>query len=295
MNLTKMYSTIDTHVDGEAFRIVTHSPIGLTSTNIVENQNKLNQSFTQVKEILLNEPRGHRGMNGCLTLPSNHSDFGLLFFTHNGSATFKIGALIATTVSLIETGNLEVKPNGKYKIETYLGVYQLEVEFNRGTVLRVLIENKDTEKLVQDNWVVIDGGRRYRIFSLPEEIPAIEMDYLTTLKRWGKDKVNELNLNHEKYDGIILVENKNLDEYRTMTFENDGHILRSPGIDSTMALLIQKDLLNITNYNIFGNSISAKKQHNSLEIELKNKVFITSVSEFVLDEDDPLRNGFIIK
>lgn len=79
MNFHKSFQTIDTQVVGEAFRIIVQSPIMLMHEDILEADHQLNTQFEDTKQLLLNEPRGHRGMNGCLVLPSAIASYRLLF------------------------------------------------------------------------------------------------------------------------------------------------------------------------------------------------------------------------
>lgn len=82
MNILQYFSTIDVHVAGEAFRIVTNSSIKFYEENIEKANDRLRTSFTHEKNLLLNEPRGHRGMHGCLVLPTKLADVRVLFFQH---------------------------------------------------------------------------------------------------------------------------------------------------------------------------------------------------------------------
>lgn len=66
----------------------------------------------------------------------------------------------------------------------------------------------------------------------PQQLKAIVLDELAEISTWGL-------LESEKYstaDGVIMYEQLD-SSVRSVTFERDGYILRSPGVDSTLALL----------------------------------------------------------
>src|SRR5690625_2878866 len=115
MILEKVFTTVDTHVLGETYRIVTQSPIQFTGTNINENDEFLQNNYAIEKKLILNEPRGHRGINGCIVLPSTKADYQLLFFNHEGVSCFQYEGLFASLTALLETGNISRTKDNLYK------------------------------------------------------------------------------------------------------------------------------------------------------------------------------------
>ena len=141
MNYEKMYCTIDTHVVGEAFRIVIQSPITFTGVDVNTNHMELANNFETEKNLLLNEPRGHRGMNGCIVTSSLTADFQLLFFNHEGGNNFKYEGLLATVTALLETGNLKRNADDSYKVETVHGIYTVQAQVDNQEVTAVELES----------------------------------------------------------------------------------------------------------------------------------------------------------
>ncbi|MFJ7922119.1 proline racemase family protein [Lysinibacillus fusiformis] len=289
MNFHKSFQTIDTQVVGEAFRIIVQSPIMLMHEDILEADHQLNTHFEVTKQQLLNEPRGHRGMNGCLVLPSAIASYRLLFFQHAASTNFKYEALVATMTALIEQGTIELSKNNTYSIETVKGVYEAYIKLSekRDAVLSVHLIVKPAH--FEGEQVIIDNERRYMVVEKPRQIKAIVLEELAEISTWGL-------LEREKYsmtDGVIMYEQ--LDGYvRSVTFERDGYILRSPGVDSTLALIavLGEDAVK-KNDSLFGSSIEIIQKHEAgYEIALTG--YITGIHQFVVDREDPLQRGFII-
>ncbi|WP_418302001.1 proline racemase family protein [Lysinibacillus fusiformis] len=289
MNFHKSFQTIDTQVVGEAFRIIVQSPIMLMHEDILEADHRLNTQFEDTKQLLLNEPRGHRGMNGCLVLPSAIASYRLLFFQHAASTNFKYEALVATMTALIEQGTIEISKNNTYSIETVKGVYEAYVKLSekRDAVLSVHLILKPAH--LEGEQVIIENERRYMVVEKPQQFKAIVLEELAEISTWGL-------LESEKYsmaDGVIMYEL--LDgSVRSVTFERDGYILRSPGVDSTLALIaVLGEEAVKKNDSIFGSSIEIIQKHETgYEIALTG--YITGIHQFVVDREDPLQHGFVI-
>lgn len=305
MNFEKMYNTIDTHVGGEAFRIVTQSPIVFQGDDIHANHDKLQHSFINEKNLLLNEPRGHRGMHGCVVVPSSNADLQLLFFNHEAVTNFKYEGLLATITALIETGNLKRTADDCYQVETVNGIHTVKANVEQQEVVAVSIESAACS-VVNDNpeyvMVQVDNARNYLLYTLPDAIPGIELEHLAALNKWGIAKTAELKEENVAYEGVVLVESgvSAGSKVRSVTFEKDGYILRSPGVDSTFAILtsmlnMQASPSEIENESIFGSSLTAKVLvEGGCRFSLETEAFVTGSHEFIFDQDDPLKDGFLL-
>jgi len=305
VNFEKMYNTIDTHVGGEAFRIVTQSPIAFRGSDVRANHDELQHNFTNEKNLLLNEPRGHRGMHGCVVVPSSDADFQLLFFNHEAVTNFKYEGLLATVTALIETGNLKRTADDCYQVETVNGMYTVKASVDQQEVTAVAIESAVCS-VVNTNpkytTVQVDNARNYLLYTLPDNIPGIELEHLAALNNWGIAKTAELTKENVTYEGVVLVESSAsaTNKVRSVTFEKDGYILRSPGVDSTFAILTS--MLNmlaspseIENESVFGSSMKAKiLVEGECRFSLETEAFVTGSHEFIFDQDDPLKEGFLL-
>lgn len=304
MNIEKLFCSIDSHVGGEAFRIVIQSSIALKGNDVQSNQTDLANNFENEKNILLNEPRGHRGMNGCIVVPSQVADFRLLFFNHEYASNFKYEALLAVTTALIETGNLQRTADDSYKVETVNGIYTVHANVENQEVISVYLEGISCSAIAsnQDSIeVLLDDSRKYLIYPLPSIISGIKLDQLAVISNWGIAKTAELINENIDFNGIILMEkfSSNMSKVRSVTFEKDGYILRSPGIDSTCAIHTSINLTEskceIENESIFGSSLTTKLQfQNEFVYSVEAVPFVTGSHEFIFDTEDPLKDGFIL-
>src|SRR5699024_2548620 len=130
-----------------------------------------------------------------------------------------------------------------------------QVQFESG-ICRV-IETKEDFQIVE-----VDQSRRYVLYELPDFIPTLEVAHLSIIRNFGKKMLEK----HKgtRCDGIVLVEHQSKDVVRSVTFEKDGYILRSPGFDTLCSIYtsyLEKDpsLEHFTNQSIFGSELTAEK------------------------------------
>ncbi|MFC4557717.1 proline racemase family protein [Virgibacillus kekensis] len=301
MNIEKMFTTIDSHVAGEAFRMIIHSPLQYDFRDFQVKQSALHDQYEHEKLLLLNEPRGHRGVNGCIITPSSTSDYGLLFVNHGEEYRFSYSGIIATLTTLLETGNLAPNVNGSYQVETVNGIYTVYADFHNHVVENVRIESGKC-KLISSKktsyTVEVDNSRKYIISTLPDTIPTLQMRHLSAIVNWGKETLNDLQEESE-VEGIILVETISDNETRSVTFEKDGAILRSPGIDSTFAIYTAwldryGEIHEFVNRSIFNSQLIASHQGES-KFTLNTRAIITGEHQFIYDKSDPLERGFLLR
>ena len=305
MNFEKMFTTIDTHVAGEAFRVVMHSSISLLNESMESAELELQGYYENEKNFLLNEPRGHRGMHGCMIMPSKIADYRLLFFNHSDVSDFKYEGLITTITALLETGKIKKSDDDVYKIETINGVYSVKTTVENQEVRAVCVENKLSvlnEQHADYSSVTIDDGRTYFIYPLPDTISGIQLENLADLSRWGLEQTIKLKEESIVCDGVVLTESSATtpSEVRSITFEKDGYILRTPGIDSTYA--IYASLLGsstkveaLTNTSVFDSKLTARLVSASTNrFSVEAEAFVTGMNQFIFDQDDPLKEGFLL-
>lgn len=300
-----MYSTIDAHVAGEAFRIVVHSSITLDKGSIYENHDYLHTAYQNELDFLLNEPRGHQGMHGCIVIPSSAADLGVLFFAHHQDKVFSYSGLIATITALLETGNLARKESDCYNIETINGLYTIKVTCENEQVNSVILENRGTRVVKSQSEycvVEVDECRRYLVMSLPDGVPGIQLYYLSTIIKWSNKTSEKYSKIYPDLSGIILTESHgSTDKVRSITFDPNGNIVRSPGIDSTFAIFASRiedgrEHVRLTNKSIFDSTLTAHLiDKTNGRFSLQTKGFTTGMHQFMYDTEDPLKNGFLLK
>ncbi|ENQ3079144.1 proline racemase family protein [Bacillus cereus] len=317
MKIQKTYSTTDVHVAGEAFRVIKDVPF-----IHYQNLEQLNEQFMHVFAdeiyLLLNEPRGFAGLNGCLVVRaiSEEADAAVLFLNHEGTVPIHYGGIVAVITTLLECGHLQPRASNEYKIETLRGVVSVTALMEDDEVISVVIESEPCHVVetniplshsnVNTQFSLVQADQLYAVFEKDDIAAEIRIEELSELKRWGQRMYQAL---ESKFPvrGIILMDDSHVKEGRikTITFREDQYIVRSPGFESTKACytsLLSKGRLYMeppfVNESIFGSTLTvqvAKQTEDGYKFTIKSRGFITGMQMFVLDPTDPLPVGFLLK
>ncbi|MBF4501026.1 proline racemase family protein [Savagea sp. SN6] len=282
MIVSKVYRTVDTHVEGEIFRFLTDHPFRFQTQDVKEKQALINTTTSQAKLLLLNEPRGHRNIYAAFIESSKIADYQLITLPHEGVPAFKYEVLVASITYLYNFGLIEAKET--VNVETAVGIFTLHLTFEAETLTFVTI------KLLHEQFAAEEiGGRTYQFMELPENIPNLKLAHLSKITKWAYEQYKQQRF--VAFDGTVLYEKIGDCKYRTVNIERDGTITRSPNVDVT-ALLAKKLCCTVKNETVFNSSMTAYFEGDYVRIPLKG--FVTGTHEFLFDDEDPLKNGFII-
>lgn len=310
MNLQKLYTATDVHVAGEVFRIIDDIPF-VQYKNLKELDERIPSVYSKEMGLLLNEPRGFAGINGCLVVPpfTDSGDAAVIFFNHEKTLPVHYGGVVAVVTAMLESGRLEKKTTGKYLIETVQGVIPVVAVKEKEQVVSVRLDLEKCSVLtdvssIDLTYAVVQADQRYALFDKNTTDLEIELCGLSDLKRWGQNTLQLLK-SHE-IEAVILMDRDSLDQgkIKSITFRKDGWIVRSPGFGTTAACFawllsggrVKADQ-TLINESIFGAFLEskAKCKNGEYRFSMSARGFITGLQTFVLDPTDPLPNGFLIK
>jgi proline racemase len=102
--------TTDYHTGGEPFRIVTGGVPELEGRTVPERRRWAAANLDHVRQLLVNEPRGHADMYGGFVTPPDDdgADLGVVFFHNEGYSTACGHGTIALVTWAIDTGRVAV-------------------------------------------------------------------------------------------------------------------------------------------------------------------------------------------
>lgn len=317
MKIQKAYTATDVHVAGEAYRIIKDAPFVH-----YQNLQELNEQFSLVYEeeinLLLNEPRGFAGLNGCLVVPpfTSGADAAVVFFDHNGTLPIKYGGMVAVITALLECGHLKAKPSNEYRIETVRGVVPVTADMKDDEVKLVKLKSEPCQVVqthvpvsyldLQTEATLVQADQLYAIFDKAELPFEIEMENLPDIQQWGQKAIEALEGKHA-VSRVILLDHlqKSEGKIKTVTFRPDRYIVRSPGFGTLAAcstyLLGNGDISGdspIENESIFNGTLTAEltgQIESDYEFRFSARGFITGMQTYVLDPTDPLSAGFLLK
>ncbi|PFN27940.1 proline racemase family protein [Bacillus cereus] len=313
MNIQKMYTAVDVHVAGEAFRVIKDVPC-----KYYYSLEHLNEQFSgelaEEMQLLLNEPRGFIGLNGCIVVPSIHKevDAAVLFFNHEGSMPLHYGGIVAVITMLLESGYLKKRESNQYKIETLSGIFSVHAHIEHDEVVSVSFESKLCYMVEKDlkigniNYSLIQADKVYAVVEKDTYSPEICVENISELKKWGEATLQSIQ-KHSLIKRLILVDSsqKEANNIKTITFHEDSFIVRSPGFVSTIVsyvhALFKNDIITnkpFKNESIFNSFITVekvKKEELGYIFRFESRGFITGMQTFLLDPTDPFPTGFLLK
>lgn len=133
LNLLRTIHTIDAHTGGEPLRILMSGMPPVPGKDILEKRSWLRQHRDDLRQFLMNEPRGHADMYGAYLLPPTTpaADFGVIFIHNEGYSDMCGHGIIALGKVLVETGCVERRsPVTRIGFDAPAGFIEAHVEWD---------------------------------------------------------------------------------------------------------------------------------------------------------------------
>lgn len=328
-------TTIDAHTAGEPLRIITGGYPDLTGNTILSRRKFAKEHVDHLRKVLMWEPRGHADMYGCIITPavSPGADFGVLFLHNEGYSSMCGHGIIAVTAVAVETGLVQMnKPETVVRIDTPAGLITSRAKINNGKVKSVAFHNVPSFVLALDEIIDVPGlgeiqydlafggafyafvqAKQVGLKCLPEEMPAL-IEKGKAIKR-AIMKTRSVLHPFEKdlsflYGTIFIAPpiGKGADSRNVCIFA-EGEVDRSPtgtGVSARMAIHYARKELAIGQPMVIESMIATRFTGRVIEAiqygsypavipEVEGTAHIIGRNEFVIDPDDPLKYGFILR
>jgi proline racemase len=301
---------------------------------MLEKRRYARERLDRVRQLVVYEPRGHADMYGCfLTDPTDEAaDLGVLFFHNAGYSTACGHGTIALATAAIETGMLpRSEPETELVLDVPSGSVPVVVRVADGRVGSARFRNvpsfvwaEGVEAEMSRGAVTVDvayGGAFYAFL----EADALGLDVdpvnLPAFIQLGREIKRSLEAAHEiahplepelrDVYGVIFVQEQGREPLRerNVAIFADGEVDRSPcgsGTSARLALLAKRRELargeRFVNASIIGSEFEASWVEEAQVADLP--AFVTEVSgtahltgfhHFVLEVDDPLGTGFLLR
>jgi len=332
---TMAITTLDMHTGGEPLRIITGGLPGLPGNTILEKRKYIKENLDQYRKILMWEPRGHTDMYGCIiTDPiSEGSDFGVIFLHNEGYSTMCGHGIIAVTKAVIDYGVIPmVKPVTEVKIDSPAGLIKARGFIQDDKVERVSFMNVPSfvqaldqvihvEGLGQVHYDLAFGGAFYAYIDATEVNVSLTSGDLSPLVEKGmaikREIMKSVSFHHPfeedlnfLYGTIFTGKALNKDaDIRNVCVFADGEVDRSPtgtGVSGRVAIEVARGKMksgdSITIESIVGSTFKVKVtalvdfgSYKAVIPEVEGTAFITGMHTFLVDQNDPLKNGFILR
>ncbi len=330
----RILTTVDTHTAGEPTRIVVAGVPFLRGKTMAEKCQELGEHHDSIRTLLMYEPRGHHDMFGAiLTAPcSADAQVGAVYMDGDGYLPMCGHGTIGVITAILEMGLVvRTEPETKVMLDTPAGLVRARARVENGRVRQVAFENVPAFLVVSQfplavpdfGTVVVDisfGGNFFALVKAEQLGLEIRPDYLPDLVRAGmaiREAANQqITVQHPTQSHIHTIDLVELYQnhtgpdkgQRNAVIFGKGQVDRSPcgtGTCAKMAALYAKGELNLgevyTSESILGTRFSGQLL-NPTEIgsfsgvvpEIAGSAYVTGFQQFVVDPDDPLKNGFLL-
>jgi proline racemase len=329
-------STEDYHTAGEPFRIVVGGVPPLRGSSVLARRRDAAQRLDHVRQLLVNEPRGHADMYGCHVTPPDDdaADVGVVFFHNAGYSTACGHGTIALVTWALERGVVPIRgartevvvdvPSGRvHAIATVDGDRVRSVRFAN---VPSFVEAIGVEVTTRGRRVAVDlafGGAFYAVLDaaavgcavIPADLPEL-IEHGRAIKaavEAARAVVHPDTPDLRDLYGVIFVDGtRHADgvlHQRNVAIFADGEVDRSPtgsGVSARLALLDADGTLprgqHIEVAGLAGPTFTGVVTgpapvtgRSGVATEIEGAAFHTGSHAFVLQPDDPLGTGFLLR
>lgn len=327
--------TIDTHAGGEPLRIVTAGLPAVEGSTLLEKRRQFEAQYDHLRTALVWEPRGHADMYGAIpTAPeTSDADLGVIFIHNNGYSTMCGHGVIALVTAALETeliSKSDASPT--VRLDTPAGLVTATPTLENNRVTSVAFRNVPSFVSALDRTVDVPGygtvrydlafgGAFYAYCDAasvgigldPSNVPAL-IDAGRAIKQAVSDTEP---IHHPTNDelgflyGTIFTGPPQSDtaHSRNVCVFADGEVDRCPtgtGLSGRLALRHHRgesarDESFIVE-SIIGSEFTGRiremttvGEFDAVIPEIEGSAHLVGKSEFFIDPDDPLGNGFFLR
>ncbi len=334
MRYSRVIQTIDCHAAGEPLRIVTGGLPPIPGETMLGRRRYLREHFDEIRRLLMWEPRGHQDMYGCVMTPpvSGDADLGVLFMHNEGYSTMCGHGVIGLVTVLLETGQFPmIVPETVVTLDTPAGTVRARARVSGGRVRDVTITNV-ASFLYADCTVAVPGigdlpvavaygGAFYALVDsiaaglgpAPGSLPSL-VSWSAPVKAAVEGASDVVHPEHAEIRGlygvVIAWPPQHPGAHRTsLTVFADGQVDRSPCGTCTSALMaalwsagqlrLDEPFVNesLVGTRFTGRLVAATTvgPYRAAIPEVTGTAAVTGFHTFVLDPDDPIPEGFLLR
>jgi trans-L-3-hydroxyproline dehydratase len=328
-------TTIDAHTEGEPLRIITGGFPDVPGETILARRRYMKENLDHLRKALMWEPRGHADMYGCILTPpvTPEADIGVLFMHNEGYSSMCGHGIIGLATVALETGILpRHEPETTVRIDTPAGLVTAQAKVADDRIKSVSFQNVPSFVFAMDKVVQVLGlgkvkydiafGGAFYAYVEAEDVGLVckpeAYRYLIEKGKAIKQAVMEsLPVVHPFEDdlnflyGTIFIappQGQGAHSRHVCIFA-EGEVDRSPtgtGVSGRLALLHARGEIDLNQPVVIESIIGTRFTGRIIETtnfgpysavipEVEGSAYITGRHEFLIDSDDPLREGFILR
>ncbi len=326
---------IDAHTAGEPLRVILGGLPELPGATILQRRRYAMEHVDGLRKALMWEPRGHADMYGVILVPpvTSGADFGVLFTHNEGFSTMCGHGIIGVVKVVLETGIFPIQaPETVLKIDTPAGLVTAYARIEQDLVRTVRFHNVPSFVLLADYEIQVPGMGKIRCdiafggafyafvqardaevgLGLTDQRDLIEKGM--AIKRTVMANTTILHPFDPDLSflyGTIFIGDPQTErgDSRNVCIFADGEVDRSPtgtGVSARMAIHYRRgeiapgDSLVIESIlgSVFTGRVHRLTQYGPYEAvipEVEGTAFITGINELLIDPEDPLSEGFLLR
>ncbi len=328
-------TTIDAHTAGEPLRIITSGFPDLPGETILAKRRYAREHFDHLRKALMWEPRGHADMYGCIiTEPvTADGDLGVLFMHNAGFSSMCGHGIICLATVGLDTGLIDKEGDEPViKMDTPAGRVTAVARRENGRVTSVSFLNVPSYVFAMDQTVDVPGmgkvrydvafGGAYYAFCRGEELglqisPEHYGQLINTGVRIKRAVMDSLPIEHPfeedlgfLYGTIIVGDAQDPAHHsRNVCIFADGEVDRCPtgtGVSARAALhyargdikknepFVVESILGTT----FTGEVAEEATfgpYDAVIPRVSGSAYMTGRNELLIDPQDPLWRGFILR
>ena len=325
--------TIDAHTEGEPLRV--YFMPELDGASILARRRHARSSWDHLRTALMWEPRGHADMYGCIITEAvtDEADFGVLFLHNEGYSSMCGHGIIGVTKVVLETGMMPIQePTTKIVIDTPAGQVTAFAHVSGGKVEKVSFLNVASYVVALDETVEVEGlgpvrydlafGGAYYAYvqaadvglnCAPEEFQATIEKGMAIKRAITASRAIEHPFETDLgflYGTIFIAPPRDPAHHsRNVCIFAEGELDRSPtgtGVSGRAAILYSRGQLAIdspitiesiidSRFRLTVASTTNLGPHAAVVPRVEGRAFITGQHRFLIDPEDPLKHGFILR
>lgn len=331
MKTQRTLFTVESHTMGEPLRCIVGGIPNIKGKTMMEKKENFRENYDYIRKALMLEPRGHKDMFGSLitapTMPE--ADYGVIFMHGHGFHNMCGHGTIATSTIAIETGMVGVKePVTIIRQEAPAGLVTIKAQVKDGRAEKISFENVPAFLYQRDVIVKVPdlgeikmdisfGGSFFAVVNHEQLGIDICPENATKLTNIGMAIIEAANQQievvHPELPDINTIDlceiygpakSEDADLQNITIFDNQ--IDRSPcgtGTCAKLATLYAKGELSIgqefryesvVNTKFTGKVLGETKvgDYPAIVPEITGSAYITGYSQFMIDQEDPVKYGF---
>ena len=160
MRAQRVFHAVDSHTEGMPTRVIVGG-VGVFPGATMEQRRQWFMTHSDdLRQLLMNEPRGHSAMSGAVLQPPTRpdADFGVLYIEVSGCLPMCGHGTIGVATVLVETGMVPVvEPVTTIRLDTPAGLVVADVHVAEGHAERVTIRNVPSFAVALDQVVEVPG------------------------------------------------------------------------------------------------------------------------------------------